>query len=249
MNGSETKAFVTKKETDNGTICLLNDGCDYEALLALYRSGCVKATPLSGGTPERQTMLLEHEGRKFVLKRDWRNYKHLDTRLKYMLYGPPFEPVMRKVAKAINSGYDRIPRIYLIEQAVRNNPEKGGFLVEAWILLEYLEGCPLVKHPEKEKFYPQIPYLLRELHKHKLVQTDPNNGNFLVAGDKLKAIDLHFFSTPFHFTWPCDVQKVKLLYNLDVPLDTTFEKVYSNAMMQKRVFLKNFHRAYKRVLG
>lgn len=230
---------IIERRDGDRTLYILDDGYDYAGLLGAFRAGEIVGTPLSGGTPERRATRIEHDGRLFVLKTDTRHYRHWDARLKLRLYGPPFLPVMRKVVKAVDGGFDRIQRMYLIEQTVTRDPRSGDVAVTVWLLLEFLPGEPLTKRRE---CLQQAPELFRELFRHRLAQSDPSFNNFIVADGALKVIDLHFFSNPFLFVWPRGVLKVEEYWGMEFPLDSRFDRAVLWTVRNKLRLLRFLHR-------
>lgn len=232
---------IIERHDGDRTLYILDDGYDYPGVLDAYRKGEIVGTPLSGGMAKRQATRLDHDGRQFLLKTDTREYRHWDSRLKLRLYGLPFLPTMRKVVKAIDAGFDRIQQMYMIEQTVVRNPQTGAVAVTAWLLIEYLPGELLQESSEFSTYLPQIPALLNELHTYKLVQSDPNGRNFVLAGGVLKVIDLHFFSNPFITVWPRGVMKVVDGWGIAFPLDSFFDRMVYRVARGKVRLLKFIH--------
>lgn len=228
---------------ENGrTLYTLDDGYDYPGLLAAWRRGDIVGTRFKWGTPARGTVLLEHDGRRFVLKTDTLSYDNWDARFRLRLYGTPYFPIMRKVVKAIAAGCTRLQQMYLVEETAARDPKTGAVSVTATLLLEYLPGEALLDSPEKNSLRLRIPDVLRELHRHKLTQTDPNEGNFVVAEDGgLKVIDLHFFSKPFILVWPRAVIAIVDKSDIPFPLDSMFQRAVVHVVRAKLFLLRWIH--------
>lgn len=132
---------------------------------------------------------------------------------------------MRKVECAFADGCTRVQRIFLVDETLERDEETKTLRILMWIVLEFIPGETLLDHPDMEKYIAKIPDALREIHRYKLTQRDCNLDNFIVAGEEIKIIDIHFFSDFFFRQMYLTVCKLKQFYDLDVPVDGVLNRL------------------------
>ncbi len=230
---------IIERRDGGRRLCILDDGYDYAALLDAYRRGVIVGTTPPSGSRKSTSARLEQDGRLFFVKADVRAYRGWCNRLGLRLFGTPYLSTMRRVTRAVDAGFDRIQRMYLVEETIARDPATGVLTVTAWLVLEYIPGEYLA---DRMELIPQVPAVLRELHAHGLAQSDPHTHNFVVSEGRLKVIDLLFFNQPLIFVWPRDVIKVEDRWGIPFPLDGFFDRLVYRAMRVKMRIRKFFRK-------
>ncbi|MDR1744730.1 MAG: hypothetical protein LBS30_03140, partial [Planctomycetota bacterium] len=66
----------------------------------------------------------------------------------------------------------------------------GAFRSEVWVLMQYLEGVTLERMQDFAPHRTALEETARELLRHDLTMDDVAPGNFIVADDRIRAIDI-----------------------------------------------------------
>lgn len=167
--------------------------------------------PLMFNNPKRMVFRMDWEGRRYILKWARMGALGLDRLFPRTPGWTYFTRIMVLVNRAVRSGCDATQDYFLVAEK-----PAGRWRREAWVLLGYLEGESLGDMPENS-LRPELRRTVEELLSHGLTMDDLTLHNFLVDGDRVRAIDIS--CRPFTRLQAVKMaMKMNARYGLGVPL-------------------------------
>ncbi len=236
------KTIVRRREGDYD-VYAKNDGVDYWRLVkacidenidqaalireqkwgaafSIDRNGVKgEAAVMAVTNPKRMVLRLDAGGRSFVVKRAFMGSPGFKRFLPGVVGLTYFTRIMKLVDAAVREGCDATQDCFLVAERW-----VGPFRSEAWVLLQYLEGKLLRHCGDIEALIPALRETAGELLRHNLTMNDLAPGNFIVGGDRIRAIDiscrpvsrLHRVSM---------IWKFNKRYNLGLPVTNPVDKI------------------------
>lgn len=213
----------------------VDDGFDYPAILADFKTGSLKARELAV-VDGRGAWLAEAGGRKFTIKRNYLspNAKAKKRKLWTILTGTPYTRLFNESWKAAGRGCGLIPRIYLIAEKF----EKFRVCVDSYQITEFIEGetLPYPKGPRSqvaEDWWADLARAMTALHGFGLAHGSPHPWNLVrTENDGVRVIDLSF-KGPMLFCQAHDLLDMKRDFDLDVPARGLALKIMARLVFAK----------------
>ncbi len=191
------------------------------ASFAIDRDGVkAEATVMAFTNPKRLVLRMDAGGRRFVVKRAYMGSPGFKRFLPGVIGLTYFTRIMKLIDAAVRGGCDATQDCFLVAERWI-----GLFRVEVWALMQYVEGATLGYNPQaREPHLPALRTTALELFRYNLSMDDVAPGNFLVGGDRVRAIDIScrpFFRLQKAFmTW-----KLNRRYNLGLPVTGAVDKI------------------------
>lgn len=191
-----------------------NDGTDYPAIWSAFRQGQLKGQALSRGRPYREVDLVEVQGRRYIIKRDWHVEKRLEKRFWYLILGGTrYTRIFRLINKAVRRGCRVVQDVYLVAERMKGRTT----CLEAYLIADYMEGHPMSVQEVAERLDDLCQTVLH-IHDCGLACNDIQPYNFVLTTDGIiKAIDMDISS----FLAICqinDIRTMKYRFDVDLPV-------------------------------
>ena len=239
---------VFKSRQGEWRIEWLNDGYDYPALLDKFRQGQLKGRPLSTGSNFREVYCLEHDGRKFIVKRDWEIDRRAEKVIWDLVGGTPYHRLIKFTARAALKGSTIAQGVYLVAEKMA-----WGRCLEAWLVAEYVEGESLIQEfkdgrPSKVvddlgQYISVMNETLEKLHDGGLASNDVHPGQFIKTDQGLRVIDLSL-DGPMIVCQVNDALTMMHFFGFRPPLGNPWRRAVYEIFALRRRF-KNFYRSLR----
>lgn len=201
-------------EIDGYRVQWKNDGVDYPAIWAAFRRGELSAKPIAVNRRFRATHLLELNGRKYLMKRDWHVETRPEKRLVYFLMGSTtrYSRIIQLVNRAVRSGCRSAQDIFLVAEKM-----DGRTCLEAWLIADFMPGRPLTRG-EIEQNPDELIATVADIHRHGLACNDIQPYNFIRTDEgEIKGIDMDI-SSPLWICQANDIWTMKRRFGARVPV-------------------------------
>lgn len=231
-SAADTKAVSActplRHETVGGfQMHVVDDGVDYPKLARDAVLGNLASISLKKkGKHHRRVLLIEVDGRKYVIKVDRHPGNEWSQRLWQMLVGSVDYKLMKKVNNAVDNGCSIIPRIYMVAEK-----STARLVTLSTMVIEYVEGRRIdVKSSEELKAVEET---MRKLYSYGLAHTDISADNFIFTENGVKIIDLTFRGS-FLFGKMKGLVRLKKRFGIEIPVEDTLERIlYSTVALKE----------------
>lgn len=205
---------VLTAEIDGFKLKWKNDGTDYPAIWSAFCQGQLQGQVLTRGQPFREVDLVEVQGRRYIIKRDWFVEKRLEKRFGYfILNNTRYSRMFQFINKAVRDGCQIVQDIYLVAEKMAGRTT----CLEAYLIADYIEGHPLSPQEVEERLDDLCQTVLH-IHDCGLACNDIQPYNFILTPDGLiKAIDLDI-SNFLAIVQVNDIRTIKYHFGVDLPV-------------------------------
>ncbi|NUU67650.1 lipopolysaccharide core heptose(II) kinase RfaY [Enterobacteriaceae bacterium BIT-l23] len=168
--------YVLTKDSDGRYEEILRDIFKYNiSIIKVFRN-----------IEDTKVLLISTKYGKFILKFFAPKMKQKERFAKSMLKGDYYENLFRQTERVRNEGVHSVNDFYLLAEK-----KTLRFVHHYIMLIEYIDGIELADiNPIDDELKSKINTSIIELHQHGMVSGDPHKGNFIVANNEVRIIDL-----------------------------------------------------------